>query len=119
MHILFVFLACKNKSFLKVPVMLPKYIIIRSSNWSLKCESHSTYYSYLQYLTSKNQQVRMYSIQSNTQCSYWRSFFSCSLPKMKRVSRLREERFSFSPLLVFKYSWPCIEQMTPQREISA
>lgn len=65
--------------------MLCKYVIVGRSNRSFKCKPNSSNHSHLQQQTSNNQQIWMYSIQCNTQISYWRSRFSIISPKRIRA----------------------------------
>jgi hypothetical protein len=61
--------------------VLRKYVIVGRSYRSFKCKPNSSYHSHLLQQTSNNQQIWMYSIQCNTQISYWRSRFSIISPK--------------------------------------
>jgi hypothetical protein len=61
--------------------MLCKYIIIRSCYRTFKCQSNSSYHRNLQQQTSNNQQIRMYSIQSNPLICNRRCVCSIILPK--------------------------------------
>jgi hypothetical protein len=74
-----------SKTFLKVSIVLCKYIIIWRSNGAFKCKAYSAHHSNQQQLTCNDLQIRMYTIQCNTLISNRRACFSIISPKRIRV----------------------------------
>jgi hypothetical protein len=74
-----------SETFLKVSIVLCKYIVIRCSYGAFKCKAYGTHYSNQQQLTSNDLQIRMDTIQCDTQISNRRAIFSIISPKRIRV----------------------------------
>lgn len=67
--------------FLKINIMLCKYILVRHRNWTFLSKSHCTNHSNQQQQTPNNQLICMYSILSNTQICYSRSRCPIMMPE--------------------------------------